>query len=107
MDVALLDRALVHYIAGNAKEAHLDVSRGSLLLRDLVQFEGEIPTQNIDAVSCGCIFACADGALELGRDLRHVADADRRINSANVNHAAGFNSVQPGIAMDWRGVGKL
>ena len=107
MDVALLDRALVHYIAGNAKEAHLDVSRGSLLLRDLVQFEGEIPTQNIDAVSCGCIFACADGALELGRDLRHVADADRRIDGADVNHSLGFYTVQPSVAVDRPSVGKF
>src|SRR5690349_8124876 len=40
MDVPLLDGALVHHVTRNAEETHLDIRRRSLLLGDLVQFEG-------------------------------------------------------------------
>ena len=107
MDVALLDRALVHCVAGNAQKPHPDVGRRGVLLGDLVQFEGKIPAQHIDAIGFGRVFAGADGALELGRDLRHVADADRRIDGADMDHAAGSDTVQPSVAVDWRGVGEF
>ena len=106
-DVALLDRALVHHVARDAQEPHLDVRRGGLLLGDLVQFEGEIPAEHVDAVGLGRVLAGADGAPELGRDLRHVADAHRRIDRADMDHAAGFDAVQPRVAVQRRCVGEL
>ena len=99
MDVALLDGAPVHHVAGNAQEPHLDVGRGRLLPRDLVHFKGEIPAQHIDAIGFGRIFAGADGAPELDRDLGHVAGADRRIDSADMHHPPAFDAVQPGVAI--------
>ena len=49
----------------------------------------------------------ADGAPELGRDLRHVADADRRVDGADVDHAAGFDAMQPRVALQRRCIREL
>src|SRR5208283_678555 len=46
LDVALLDGALVHHVARDAQEAHLDVGGGGLLLGDLVELEREVPAEH-------------------------------------------------------------
>src|SRR5262245_60504997 len=104
MDVALLDRALVHHIARDAQEAHLDVGCRGLLLGDLVQLESEIPAEHVDAVSLGRALTGADGTLELRRDLRHIADADRSVDGADVDHPPALNAMQPRVAVQWRGL---
>jgi hypothetical protein len=107
VDVALLDRALVHHVAWNPEKPHLDIRCGGLLLGDFVQFESEIPAEHVDAVGLGRVLAGADCASELGRDLGHITDAHRRIDSANVNHAPGFYAMQPSIAVNRRGTGEF
>src|SRR5262249_41420889 len=88
-------------------EPHLDVRCCGLLLGNLVQLESKIPAENVDAVSLGCILAGADGALELGRDMRHVAAADGSVDGTDVDHAPALDAMQPSVAVDRRRVVEL
>src|SRR5262245_11202261 len=107
MDIALLDRAFVHHVARNTEKPHLDVRRRGLLLCNLIQLESKIPSEHVDAVGFGRVLAGANRALELGRDLRHIADTDRSINGTDVDHSPGFHAMEPSIAVQWGSLGEL
>src|SRR5581483_9456855 len=63
----------------------------------LVEFEGEVPAEDVHAVAGGRVAARADGLAQFEDDLRDVAEADRRVHAADVNHAPVLHSVQPDI----------
>ena len=80
--------------------------KGILTDQDAVQLKGEIPAQQVHAVRFGRVLARADGALELRRDLRHVAHAHRRVHRADVDHAPAFRAMQPRITVQRLGLVK-
>ncbi len=55
----------------------------------------------------GRVLAGADHLLELRCDLFHIADAHRGLDSADVDHAASREAVEPSSAINRRGAIKL
>lgn len=92
-NVALLNGALVEHFARDAHEAHVEVGARRFLLGDFVDLEGVIPAEDVNAARARSVLARADSAPKLGRDLAHVAHGDRRVDSANVHHAAALGAV--------------
>ncbi len=99
-DVALFDRLFVQDLARDSHEPHVDICLRRLLLGDFIQLESKIPTENIHAVRRGCVLACSNRALELGNDVRHIANRDGRVHRADVNHPPALDAVQPDVTVD-------
>ena len=107
MDVALLDGALVHHVAGNARNRIWMFAAAACCLATSFNSKAKSQPSTSTPLVLGASLPVPMARLELGRDLRHVADAHRRIDSADVNHAAGFDAVQPSVAVKRRGVGEF
>ena len=70
-----------------------EIGAFGLLAGDLVDLEGEVPAQHIDAVAGRRVLAAAHDGLELGGELPHIAVADRRLDAADVNQPSVLDAV--------------
>src|SRR5262249_5288369 len=64
---------------------------------------GEVPAEHVHAVGLRGALAGADGPLELGGDVGHVAGGDGCLDAADVDQAAALGAAQPGVAVQRRG----
>ena len=97
-DVALLDGSLLEHLAWDAHEAQVDARLLGVLAGDLVQLEGEVPAEDVHALRLGSVLARPDRLAELDDDLPDVADRDRRIHRADMDHAALLEAVEPRVS---------
>ena len=98
LDVALLDGPLVHHVAGDALEAHVDVGRRAPA-GWATSFSSKAKSQPSTSTPLvvGASLPVPMAFLNSTAICCHVADADRRVDGADVDHAAGLDAVQPGV----------
>src|SRR5712691_6727602 len=107
VDVALFAGFLLQHLAGDFLERCLNSGLSRNFFRGFVDFESELPAQHIYGGSLRRVGAFAAGLPHFGGDGVHVGSGHRRVYCAHVDHASGFDAVQPDVAADRRSMVKL
>ena len=107
MDVALFDGFFLQHLARNFFERGIHSGLGCDFFGGLVQFESELPAQDIDGGLLRGVGAFAAGFPDFGGNGVYVGAGNGRIHCGDMHHASGFHAVQPDVAADGRGVVKL
>src|SRR6266567_4313704 len=105
-DIPLLHGLLFQHLARDLLEGQADIGISRHLLGGLIKIEGEIPAQDIDAIAM-LPNILPPYAPELVDDGLHFSQGNRRIDRANMHQSPGFDAMNPGVAVDGRGVIEL
>jgi hypothetical protein len=93
--------------AGNFFECGIHAGLRRYFFRGFVEFERELPAQNVHGGLLWRVGAFAGRFPHLGSDGVYVRASHGRVHCANVHHAPAFRAVQPDVSTDRSGVVEL